>query len=44
MKKILDITPYTYLPYFSGGQKFIARFFDHLGREADLTVIVPFGK
>src|SRR5690242_1910888 len=39
MKKVLAIAPYSYLPYFSGGQKFIAKFFDYLGREVDLTVI-----
>ena len=39
MKKVLAIAPYPYLPFFSGGQKFIARFFEHLGNEVDLTVI-----
>jgi polysaccharide biosynthesis protein PslH len=39
MKKILAIAPYSYLPYFSGGQKFIAKFFEYLSRETDLTVI-----
>ena len=39
MKKVLAIAPYSYLPYFSGGQKFIALFFEHLGKEVDLTVI-----
>ena len=39
MKKALAIAPYSYLPYSSGGQKFIALFFEHLGRETDLTVI-----
>ena len=39
MKKVLAIAPYSYLPYFSGGQKFIAQFFKYLGREVDLTVI-----
>ena len=38
MKKILAIAPYPYLPYFSGGQKFIANFFSHLANETDLTV------
>ncbi len=38
MKKILDIVPYAYLPFFSGGQKSIALFLDHLGHEAELTV------
>lgn len=39
MKKILAIAPYPYLPYFSGGQKFIAKFFEYLSREVELTVI-----
>ena len=39
MKKVLAIAPYPYLPYFSGGQKFIAQFFEFLGKEIDLTVI-----
>ena len=39
MKKVLAIAPYSYLPYFSGGQKFIARFFYYLGNEVDLSVI-----
>ena len=39
MKKVLAIAPYPYLPYFSGGQKFIAQFFHYLGKETDLTVI-----
>lgn len=39
MKKVLDITPYTYLPFFSGGQKSIAQFLKYLGEEVDLTVI-----
>jgi polysaccharide biosynthesis protein PslH len=39
MKKVLAIAPYPYLPYFSGGQKFIARFFEYLGKEVELTVI-----
>jgi len=39
MKKVLAIAPYPYLPYFSGGQKFIAKFFEYLSREAELTVI-----
>ncbi|MES1214881.1 MAG: glycosyltransferase family 4 protein [Bacteroidota bacterium] len=39
MKKLLDIVSYTYLPYFSGGQKSIAQFLDHLGKQADLTVV-----
>lgn len=39
MKKILAIAPYPYLPYFSGGQKFIAQFLEHLADETELTVI-----
>ena len=39
MNKVLAIAPYSYLPYFSGGQKFIARFFEWLSKEKDLTVI-----
>ena len=39
MKKVLIIAPYPYLPFFSGGQKFIAQFLDYLGKEVDLTVI-----
>ena len=39
MKKVLAIAPYSYLPYFSGGQKFIAQFFEHLGASIDMTVI-----
>ena len=39
MNKVLAIAPYPYLPFFSGGQKFIAHFFEHLGSAIDLTVI-----
>lgn len=39
MKKVLAIAPYPYLPFFSGGQKFIAQFFEWLGKEVDLTII-----
>ena len=39
MNKVLAIAPYNYLPYSSGGQKFIAQFLEHLGKETDLTVI-----
>lgn len=39
MKKVLAIAPYPYLPFFSGGQKFIAQFFEWLGQSIDLTVI-----
>jgi polysaccharide biosynthesis protein PslH len=39
MKKLLVIAPYPYLPFFSGGQKFIANFTEHIGAETDCTVI-----
>lgn len=39
MKKVLVIAPYPYLPYFSGGQKFIARFLHYLGGATALTVV-----
>lgn len=39
MKKVLAIAPYPYLPFFSGGQKFMGQFFEHLGATIDLTVI-----
>ena len=39
MKKILAIAPYPYLPFFSGGQKFIAQFLENLANETELTVI-----
>ena len=39
MKKVLVIAPYAYLPFFSGGQKFIAQFLEYLGNETELTVI-----
>jgi polysaccharide biosynthesis protein PslH len=39
MKKVLAIAPYKYLPFFSGGQKFIAGFFEHLAVNTELTVI-----
>ncbi len=39
LKKLLVIAPYQYQPYFSGGQKSIAQFLDHLGKVTDLTVI-----
>ncbi|HMU46082.1 MAG TPA: glycosyltransferase family 4 protein [Chitinophagaceae bacterium] len=39
MKKVLAIAPYAYLPYYSGGQKYIAQFLDHLGKEIELSVI-----
>lgn len=39
MKKILLLAPYPYLPFFSGGQKFIAQFLESLAEETELTVI-----
>lgn len=39
MKKVLDVMPYQYLPFFSGGQKSIAQFLDYLGQETELSVI-----
>ncbi|MBP8243770.1 MAG: glycosyltransferase family 4 protein [Chitinophagaceae bacterium] len=39
MKKILVIAPYAYLPWRSGGQKFIGQFLEYLGRKTALTVI-----
>lgn len=39
MKKILAIAPYQYLPFFSGGQKFIANFFGWLATKNDLEVV-----
>jgi polysaccharide biosynthesis protein PslH len=39
MTKVLAIAPYPYLPFSSGGQKFIAQFLEYLGKEVDLTVI-----
>lgn len=39
MKKILVIAPYPYLPYYSGGQKFIAQFLEYLGKKTALTVV-----
>ena len=38
MKKVLDIVPYAYLPYYSGGQKSIAQFLEYLGKQTELTV------
>lgn len=38
MKKILNIVPYQYLPFFSGGQKFIAQFNQSLGEQSVLHV------
>ncbi len=39
MKKVLAIAPYSYLPYFSGGQKYISQFLEYLGKVTDLTVV-----
>ena len=39
MKKVLAIAPYKFLPFFSGGQKFIARFFEQIADRVELTVI-----
>ena len=39
MKKILVIVPYPYLPFFSGGQKFIANFISNLSKESEVTVV-----
>lgn len=39
MNKVLAIAPYPYLPYYSGGQKFIAKFFEQLSKKVNLTVI-----
>jgi len=38
MKHILDIIPYTYLPYHAGGQKSVALFSEYLGRQSTLHV------
>ncbi|MFM8806522.1 MAG: glycosyltransferase family 4 protein [Sphingomonadales bacterium] len=38
-KKILVVAPYTYLPYRSGGQKYIAQFLEALGQQAKVTVV-----
>ena len=38
MKKVLDIVPYNYLPWFSGGQKSIGQFLEYFGKEVELTV------
>src|SRR6187455_2684987 len=38
MINVLDIVPYPYLPYYSGGQKLIAQFLEHLGKKTKLTV------
>jgi len=38
MKKVVNIVPYPYLPYFSGGQKLIAHFNHYLGEQCVLHV------
>jgi glycosyltransferase involved in cell wall biosynthesis len=38
-QKILVVAPYTFLPYRSGGQKFIAQFLEALGQQASVTVL-----
>lgn len=38
MRKVLNIVPYPFLPYFSGGQKLIAQFNTHLGEHCELHV------
>lgn len=38
MKKVLNIVPYQYLPFFSGGQKLIAHFNEYLGARTVLHV------
>jgi polysaccharide biosynthesis protein PslH len=43
LKKVLDIMPYAYLPYSSGGQKSIAQFLEYLGKETELSVITVRG-
>lgn len=39
MRRILVIAPYSYLPDYSGGQKYIAEFLEHLGQKSELTVV-----
>jgi len=39
MKKVVDVVPYSYLPFFSGGQKSIALFLEYLASETDLIVV-----
>lgn len=39
MRKILCIAPYQYVPFFSGGQKYIAEFTRNLSKKTYLTVI-----
>ena len=49
MQKVLNIVPYPFLPYFSGGQKLIAHFNQFLGKKCKLYVAgtsdnIPDGK
>ncbi len=39
MKRLLVIAPYNYLPAYSGGQKTIAQFLQHLSQEISVTVV-----
>ncbi|MFM7672887.1 MAG: glycosyltransferase family 4 protein [Bacteroidota bacterium] len=39
MKKVLVIAPYSYLPHYSGGQKLISEFVEHLAQHTELTVV-----
>ncbi len=39
MRRVLVIAPYSFLPYYSGGQKLIAEFLNYLGKQTNLTVI-----
>lgn len=39
MKKVMAIAPYPFLPYYSGGQKFIAGFYEHLAKKTSLFVV-----
>lgn len=38
MKRVLNIVPYPFLPFFSGGQKLIAQFNEYLGEQCVLHV------
>ncbi len=38
-KKILVVAPYSFLPYRSGGQKYIAQFLNALGQQTKVTVV-----
>lgn len=39
MKRLLVMAPYSYLPAYSGGQKTIAQFLQHLSKEISVTVV-----